>query len=289
MYFAFYGLKEKPFSLAASTKYLYLGERHQEALTLLGYGLAEDKGICLLTGMTGTGKSTLTRHLLQTSPMLRQSQIVLVNNPMTLGDDLARFLVQELRVEEPEQPSASRSYHLLEQHLGRLRLSRKRVLLAIDEAQCLGDDMLEQVRLLTNIQRDQEVLLQVLLVGQSSLRQRLRTPRFKAFVQRLGVACTLKPFTMKESVGYVLHRLKVAGAAKPETLFTKDALKLAHRASGGVPRVLNQICDTALTYGFAEEAKVIGEGLVLEVARDRRRSGLPVGRECREILGQAAE
>lgn len=289
MYLEHYGFREKPFSLAADTEYLYLGSQHKDALTLLTYGLSENSGVILMTGDAGTGKTSLIKYVMEKIDSLRTSKVVMVSNPLTMGDDLAEFLIQELKVDTEDAETAPLRHKALETHLYRMRRMRKRVLLAIDEAQCLSDGMLEQIRLLTNLQRNKELLIQVLLVGQNELKVRMQSPRLSSMIQRLSVACNLGPLSLRETAEYVHHRLKVAGLKKPAAIFAKEALKVARKASGGIPRAINQICDTALTYGYAEGVKGVDEALMYEVVKDRKKTGLPLGAACRGVLPATPE
>ena len=269
MYFEFYGLKEAPFSITPDPRFVYLSERHRDALAhlLFGIGQGGSGGFVQLTGEVGTGKTTLSRLLLEQLP--DDTQAALVLNPHLSPEELLQTICEELGVIERGKggkPALKPLVDLLNEHLLRAYAQGKRVVLVIDEAQELSRASLEQVRLLTNLETSTQKLLQIILLGQPELRERLADPDLRQLAQRITARYHLTPLDEDESEAYLRHRLSVAGCARFP--FTRLAVKRLHRHSGGVPRLLNVIAERALLAGYARDQNPVGERLVDQAAAE---------------------
>jgi general secretion pathway protein A len=266
MYTRFFGLTEKPFAITPDPRYLYLSERHTEALAHLLYGIDAAGGFVQLTGEVGTGKTTTVRGLLAELPA--HADIALILNPRLTPLEFLAAICDELHLElSPEQRRSIKDIvdrlnaFLLEAH-GRGR----RVVVIVDEAQQLSAEVLEQVRLLTNLETATTKLLQIILVGQPELRDLLERNDLRQLAQRITGRYHLDPLAEDESAAYIRHRLKVAGASGD--LFTPRALRSAHRLAGGVPRLLNVIADRALLGAYTQESRTVTPALVREAAAE---------------------
>ncbi len=264
MYASFFGLNEKPFSITPDPRYLFLSGRHAEALAHLVYGLNEAGGFIQLTGEVGTGKTTVVRSLLAQVP--KDAEIALILNPRITASEFLLAICEELRVAiAPESETSVKelvdhlSLHLLNSHA-----DGKRVVLVVDEAQNLAPDVLEQVRLLTNLETETQKLLQILLIGQPELRELLARNELRQLAQRVTGRYHLDPLSGGETAAYVRHRLRVAGAA--HEMFTRGALREVRRLSNGVPRLINIICDRALLGAFTEDRHVVTASVVRRAA-----------------------
>jgi general secretion pathway protein A len=264
MYTEFYGLREKPFSLSPDPRFLFLSDSHREALAHLLYGIEQGEGFIAITGEVGTGKTTLCRTLLQR--LEPGSEVAFLFNPQLSGLELLQAIDAEFGLD-----TQGKTKRELMDQLNRFLLTKRqegrRVLLLIDEAQNLDREALEQVRLLSNLETDTTKLIQIILIAQPELDAMLESPELRQLRQRINVRWRLKPLSASETRDYVRHRLRVA-AGGPREIFTDLALREIHRRSGGVPRVVNRLCDRALLAGFAESAKEIGLGTVAEVQRE---------------------
>jgi general secretion pathway protein A len=264
MYTEFYGLREKPFSLSPDPRFLFLSDSHREALAHLLYGIEQGEGFIAITGEVGTGKTTLCRTLLQR--LEPGSEVAFLFNPQLSGLELLQAIDAEFGLE-----TQGKTRRELMDQLNRFLLTKRqegrRVLLLIDEAQNLEREALEQVRLLSNLETDTTKLIQIILIAQPELDAMLESPELRQLRQRINVRWRLRPLSPGETRDYVRHRLRVAAGA-PREIFTDLALREVHRRSGGVPRVINRLCDRALLAGYAEGAKEIGLGTVAEVQRE---------------------
>jgi general secretion pathway protein A len=264
MYTEFYGLREKPFSLSPDPRFLFLSDSHREALAHLLYGIEQGEGFIAITGEVGTGKTTLCRTLLQR--LEPGSEIAFLFNPQLSGLELLQAITAEFGLE-----TQGKSRRELMDQLDRFLLTKKqegrRVLLLIDEAQNLDSEALEQVRLLSNLETDTQKLIQIVLIGQPELDTLLESPHLRQLRQRISVRWRLSPLSASETREYVRHRLRVA-AGGARDIFTELALREVHRRSGGIPRVVNRLCDRALLAGYSEGAREIGLGTVAEAQRE---------------------
>lgn len=265
MYQGHYGLKESPFSIAPDPRYLYLSGRHREALAHLLYGVGVGGGFILLTGEVGTGKTTLCRCLLEQLP--DNVRLAYVLNPRLSPVELLQTILDELRIAPPDAKTSLKALtdviaeRLLENH--RRGLS---TVLMIDEAQHLSLEAMEQVRLLTNLETNDKKLLQIILIGQPELLERLAQPELRQLAQRITARYHLLPLNRDETGAYVLHRLQVAGVQRSP--FTGNALRALHYFSGGIPRLINTISERALLGGYAREKDRIDEAMVKTAARE---------------------
>ena len=266
MYTSFFGLQEKPFAITPDPRYLYLSERHAEALAHLLYGINEAGGFIQLTGEVGTGKTTVIRSLLEQLP--GHADVALILNPRVTPAEFLLTICEELHVPVPEsgQGSTKTLMDLLGRHLLDTHARGRRVVLIVDEAQNLSTQTLEQVRLLTNLETATTKLLQIILIGQPELRELLDQPDLRQLAQRITGRYHLNPLSEDESAGYVKHRMRVAGATAE--VFTPSALREIHRLSGGIPRVINVICDRALLGAFTQEDHRAGAKLVRQAASE---------------------
>jgi general secretion pathway protein A len=264
MYTSFFGLQEKPFAITPDPRYLYLSERHAEALAHLLYGINEAGGFIQLTGEVGTGKTTIIRSLLEQLPA--HADVALILNPRVTPAEFLLTICEELRIPVPEPGRGS--VKLLMDLIGRRLLDThargRRVVLIVDEAQNLSAHTLEQVRLLTNLETATTKLLQIILIGQPELRDLLARPELRQLAQRITARYHLNPLSSEESVGYVKHRMRVAGATAEA--FTPASLREVHRLSGGVPRIINVISDRALLGAFTHEDHRVSGKLVRDAA-----------------------
>ncbi|HXB17816.1 MAG TPA: AAA family ATPase [Steroidobacteraceae bacterium] len=266
MYLKFFGLNEKPFAITPDPRYLYLSERHAEALAHLMYGINESGGFVQLTGEVGTGKTTIVRSLLAQAP--KDAEIALILNPRMTAPEFLLTICEELGIEVPAASSASLkdlvdilSRHLLEAHAG-----GRRVVLVVDEAQNLSPDVLEQVRLLTNIETNTQKLLQIILIGQPELRELLARNELRQLAQRITGRYHLDPLSREETTAYVRHRLRVAGATTD--ILSPWALREAFRLSRGVPRVINVLSDRALLGAYSLDRHRVTGSLVRRAAAE---------------------
>ncbi|MFR9720607.1 AAA family ATPase [Aeromonas diversa] len=268
MYTQFFGLAEAPFSISPNPKYLYMSERHGEALAHLVYGLQDGGGFVLLTGEVGTGKTTVSRCLLQQLP--EGTEIAYILNPSLTERDLLAAICDEYRL--PYAPDAGLKilFDLIRDHLLANLAAGRRSVVLIDEAQHLLPEVLEQLRLLTNLETDEKKLLQVVLIGQPELQQMLRQPLLRQLAQRITARYHLLPLTRNDVDAYIRFRLQIAGCLQP--IFSAKAITTLHRLSGGIPRLINLICDRAMLVAY-------GRG-------DHQINGRDIAQAAFEVTGQ---
>jgi len=265
MYEKFFGLKESPFSINPDPRYLFLTRHIQEALACLIYGIQSRKGFILLTGEVGTGKTTVINKLLE---WCRQEQVssAFVFNPRLSEAEFFDFMIADFGIACDSQMK-SRLLIRLNQWLLERYESGQRAVLIVDEAQNLSPDMLEEIRLLTNLETSTHKLLQIVLAGQPELEEKLNYPELRQLRQRITLWARTRPLTILETHGYVTERLHIAGYSGGE-LFTTDAIEALNRYSHGIPRIINLLAEHSLITAFVEQHKVISEKIVQEVARD---------------------
>ncbi len=267
MYTAFYGLREKPFSLTPNPRFLFLAESHREALAHLLYGLEQGEGFIVVSGEVGTGKTTICRTLLERLGV--ETELAFLFNPSGTADEMLQSVNEEFGL-----PATGLSRRELLSQLNRFLLDKnresKRVVLIIDEAQNLSTTTLEQVRLLSNLETTTSKLIQIILLGQPELGEKLDSEELRQLRQRIGVRWQLCPLSQAETGQYVRHRLRVAAGADRSALFSDGALAEVHKRTGGVPRLVNVLCDRALLAGYAAEAAQIDAELVKQAAREIR-------------------
>lgn len=269
MYEAFYGLSKRPFALVPDASFLFLGYHHRHALTMMEYALLHGVGFALLTGGIGSGKTTLVRKLVK-SVDSRLSVSVITNTHPAAGP-LLPWLCRSVGL-SPGNLSQPDLYQALVDRLAQLYVGGRRSVLIIDEAQNLGVSMLEELRVLSNINTDGHTLLQTLLIGQPELRTMLQRSDMRQFAQRIAIDYHLGNLSRDETRAYVRHRLTVAGGL-PELIST-PAIDTVHGRTGGVPRLINTLCDMALVYGFGEQKRAIDAELMTQVIEERAAGGL---------------
>jgi type II secretory pathway predicted ATPase ExeA len=266
MYHEYYGLTERPFDLTPNTRYLYLTPMHREALAAVQYGITSRRGIIVVTGEAGTGKTTIVRAALRAlrGENVRQTYL---NNPALTRDEFLQFLTRAFRLGSEAAESKTDLLSRLTATLSRNHAQGQITAMVVDEAQSLPHELLEEIRLLANIETSTAKLLQVVLVGQPELADRLNDPSLRQLKQRVAIRATLRPLDLRATAALIAGRLRVAGGNPPD-VFTPAAVELVYRYSGGVARTINVICDNALLSGFAADQKPVGPTLVEEVCRD---------------------
>lgn len=277
MYESFYGLREKPFSMLPDPDFLYLSKKHQKALTLFEYGLMNNAGFCVISGDIGSGKTTILRKLLEN--MRSNISVGMITNTHNRFGELLDWVLSVYGIHEKGLSEVEKHQRfidfLIEQYA-----AKKTTLLIVDEAQNMAADKLEELRMLSNINADKDQVLQIILAGQPELKETLLLPELKQFIQRISVDYHLGPLDQEDARAYITHRLWVAGAES--TIFTEEACDVIYKYSGGSPRLMNLLCDTAMVYGFADQQKVIDEDLVNEMILERMENSL-VPLACSEL------
>jgi general secretion pathway protein A len=266
MYLPFFGLNEKPFAITPDPRYLFLSERHSEALAHLLYGITEAGGFVQLTGEVGTGKTTTIRSLLAQTP--KNAAVALILNPRISAPEFLLTICEELGVGVPDSAigSVKELVDILNSYLLRAHSQGKRVVLVVDEAQNLAPEVLEQVRLLTNLETETQKLLQIILIGQPELRDILDRVELRQLAQRVTGRYHLDPLSADESASYIRHRLRVAGATSD--IFSPAALRETYRLSRGVPRLINVISDRALLGAYTQDRHRVTPAIVRRAATE---------------------
>lgn len=266
MYKNFFGLKDLPFKFNPDPRYLYWTGAAKEALASLTYGIVSRKGFLLLTGEVGTGKTTLLNALLYWLRKRDVATAFVSNSQLSSAEQLFDFILAEFEI-----PCESRlkSHVLLKlrQWLLERNCAGKTTVLIVDEAQNLSDQLLEEIRLLTNLETSSDKLLQIVLSGQPELDERLKRPQLRQLLQRIVFRCRTGPLNQEETHGYINQRLRIAGASS-DVVFSKEATEAIHKYSRGIPRVVNLLCEHSLINSFAERTKPVPAKVVEEIARE---------------------
>lgn len=270
MYEAFYGLTCKPFDLSPDPRFIFLSEQHETALSLLEYSALNQAGFVVITGEIGAGKTTLLKQLL--SNLQDNFVIAEVGFTHIAFGGLMDWIADAFGL--PDAGSEAANHKQLFNFLKAQIAAKKRLLLVVDEAQNLSEDLMEQLRLLSNFNVAGHSGLQIILSGQPELRDLLRSKKLVQFAQRIAADFHLMPLTTQQGAEYIAHRVKVAGGS--QELFDASAKKLAAYYAKGVPRLINNICDMALVYGYGSGAKTISSSLIKEVVNDKRQQGMLV-------------
>jgi general secretion pathway protein A len=265
MYERFYGLHQRPFNLTSNPRYLLLTPAHAEALSSVQYGLGSRVGIIVLLGEAGTGKTSVIRAAMASQPA--GGHFVMMNNPLLSRSEFFQHLAHGFGLSDEAAGSKTRFLSELTRVLEESVHSGRQTGLIVDEAHAVPYEILEEIRLLANMETDDDKLLPVVLTGQPELGERLNNPDLRQLKQRVALRCSLRPLRLRETAAYIAGRIGVAGgdAAK---LFTAEAVHVIHKYSAGVPRTISVICDNALVTGFAADQRPVDVDIVREVCRD---------------------
>jgi general secretion pathway protein A len=263
MYKEYYGLSSAPFDLTPNPDLVYMSETHQEAMAILRYGVVGKKGFLVLTGDVGTGKTTLLQALVQSLDM--EVHLCLINNPTLTRDEFFSFVARSYELSWEQ----NKAFFLIEfaEFLQKCRQNNERVLLIIDEAHAMDEDLLEEIRLLSNQDKMGQDVLSIFLVGQPELNPLMGSERLLALRQRVGIRFHLEPFSLEETRQYILYRLRQSGA-RHLNIFADDAVSMIYQVSKGTPRLINIICDHALLTGFSQSDPVIKAPIIKECIRE---------------------
>jgi general secretion pathway protein A len=278
MYYQYFGLSEAPFSIAVNPRYLYMSARHRDALAHLLYGVGSGGGFILLTGEVGTGKTTINRCLLEQLPP--DTDVAIILNPALNAIELLGSVCDELDIEyDPGKATLKTLTDSLHNFLMENHARGRNTVLLIDEAQHLDFDVLEQIRLLTNLETNNEKLLQIVLIGQPELAQMLARPELRQLNQRITARYNLEPLNLDETGAYIQHRLQVAGMSPERIIFTPSVVRGVYRATRGIPRIINVLCDRMLMGAYGRNASRVDSSMlklaVREVLGEQEASALP--------------
>ncbi len=265
MYEQFYGLDARPFDLTPDPRYLVLTEGHREALSNLEYAIASRKGVTLLIGEAGTGKTTVVRAAIEKQPT--RTYCVHLHNPALTRGEFVQMLAAQFSLSAKAAASKTDLLIELEQLLRQRHEAQETTVLILDEAQSLPFELLEEVRLLTNIETNDEKLLSLVLVGQPELATRLSDPSLRQLKQRIALRCDLRPLHTSETAAYAAHRITAAGGV-PTEMFSREAVVLVHEYARGIPRTINVIADNALLGGFALGQRKVTRQIIVDVCKD---------------------
>ncbi|HET9406829.1 MAG TPA: AAA family ATPase [Candidatus Sulfotelmatobacter sp.] len=265
MYKEYFGLRANPFNVNPDPRYLFLTRHTEEALACLTYGIQSRKGFVLLTGEVGTGKTTLINKLLEWLRLQQVATAFIFNSRLNVPQFLD-YMMADFGIPGDSRSKSQVLLRLYNWLLDRYRAGETAVLI-VDEAQNLSDEVLEEIRMLTNLETFTEKLLQIVLVGQPELEQKLKTPQLRQLRQRLTLRAKTHPLTLEETKAYVLQRLRIAGS-NGQQIFDPEALVSVHRYGNGIPRVINLLCEHSLVSAFVDQERVITSPIVEAVARD---------------------
>ena len=271
MYLDFYGLNEKPFSLTPDAKFLYLSKNHQDASNNLLYGIREKEGFVVLTGDIGTGKTTIVRALVER--LGRDTSSALLLNPMLEGEELLRCILEEFGIADTGCGRKELNDRLNQFLLSELMEARG-VVLIMDEAQHLSEQALEEIRLLSNLETEKVKLLQIILVGQVELHQKLKSSFLRALNQRISIRYHLLPLSRTDTEKFIYHRLLVAGS-NGDITFSAGALNEVFKHSHGIPRLINLVCDRTLLAGYAGQSNYLDKKMVKRGIKSLEKQGIP--------------
>jgi general secretion pathway protein A len=269
MYKKFFGLNRNPFEISPDPYFLFPTERYKEALASIYYGLRRRKGFLVVTGEVGTGKTLLVRCLLE---LLNRQQITFANvfNPLLSGTEFLRYIVGDLGLKLQDSSKSNLLLTLNEFLIARYRRGQTTVLI-VDEAQHVLAEVLEEIRLLTNLETSQEKLLQILLVGQPELEQRLDSGELRQLKQRIALRCRLDPLSEQETREYIMQRLRRAGMTEgAELLFSAETIRVVYEYSHGIPRLINTLCENSLLGAFARQSRCVIPDMVKEISVEFR-------------------
>ena len=269
MYEQHFALSGKPFSLLPEANFLFLSKRHQQVISLLEYSIETQAAFAVITGDVGAGKTTVIRHFLAHLP--QQVTVGLITNPSKRLGSLLTWVSNAFEL-DPFGNDEAKMYNGFASFLLAQYAAGKRTVLIIDEAQNIAADTLEELRMLSNVNNEQDSLLQIILAGQPELLDTLNRSDLRQFVQRIGVHGHLTALNPSETKEYILHRLRLVGRVEP--LFADEAIAAIYWFTNGVPRLINLLCDQALMYAYAEDEAAIDRETVVEVVRDRNSGGL---------------
>ncbi len=264
MYLKYYGFNEAPFNMTPNSRFFYQSAKHTEALSSLLFAIEQRKGFVVITGEIGSGKTTVCRTLL--NKLNGRTQVALITNTHISGKDLLSTILEEFEIEYMAGSKARLLSQLNTYLIEQLRLDNN-VVLIIDEAQNLKPSVLEEIRLLSNLETESEKLIQIIFLGQPELKKKLALPNLEQLRQRIAVYFHLVPLTRAEVSEYIGHRLHIASGTN-RVYFTPETVEMIYQFSGGVPRLINQICDSALLNGFIYEKPTIDEDLMREVIKE---------------------
>jgi len=264
MYLNFYGLKEKPFQILPDPRYFFLSSKHKSALSYLEYGLLNNVGFIVITGEIGTGKTTLIKKFL--SSLAKGTITAVISNTNLEPKEFLQMLLQELGIDYSKDETKANLLNKLYYFLIERYAQRQRVILIVDEAQNLPLSVLEEIRMISNLQTEKDFLIQIILVGQPPLKNKLLQPSLEQLLQRVSLSYHLSPLSEDETEKYIKYRLNLAGAR--DNIFSKEAIQAIFKYSQGVPRVINTLCEAALVYGFVSETPSIDVKIIEDVVED---------------------